>query len=90
MKYGAIFENRVALILGLMMLAASVGAILARPTKKLSELEQTLSLEKMIPKRFGDWREEPQTHLRVVNPQTRELLDNVPFAPVKGRCALAP
>ena len=77
MKYGAIFENRVALILGLMMLAASVGAILARPTKKLSELEQTLSLEKMIPKRFGDWREEPQTHLRVVNPQTRELLDRL-------------
>lgn len=70
-------KNRVALILGVMMLAASVGAIVARPTKKLSDLEGAISLETMIPKRFGDWHEEPQVHLRVINPQTRKLLDKI-------------
>ena len=70
-------RNRVALILGVMMLAASVGAIVARPTKKLSDLEQAISLERMIPKRFGDWHEESLAYLRVINPQTRKLLDRI-------------
>ena len=71
------FTNRVAVILGAMMVAASVGAILATPTTKLSDVEQAISLERMIPKQFGDWREEPLSHVQVVNPQTRELLDRL-------------
>ena len=71
------FSNRVAVILGAMMIAASVGAILARPTTKLSDVEQAISLERVIPKRFGDWREEPRSHVQVVNPQTREMLDRL-------------
>ena len=37
--------------------------------------EPALSLEAMIPKRFGDWREKHFEH--VVNPQERELLDKL-------------
>ena len=63
------------LITGLMF-AASVGAIVARPTTKASDLGQALSLEATVPHQFGDWREMPHA-LQVVNPQTQELLDKL-------------
>jgi EpsI family protein len=59
------------------MLTASVGAVLARPTIKAADQEPPISLEQMIPKEFGDWREEPQRFAQVVNPQTQELLDKL-------------
>ena len=59
------------------MFAASVGAIVAKPTAKLSDLEQAISLHTMIPMQFGDWREDPQRIVQVVNPQTQELLDKL-------------
>ncbi len=31
----------------------------------------------MIPKQFGDWREEPQRIVQVINPQSQELLDKL-------------
>ena len=31
----------------------------------------------MIPKQFGDWREQPQFFAQVINPQTQELLDKL-------------
>jgi len=34
-------------------------------------------LEAMIPKHFGNWREEPQRIVQVINPQTQELLDQL-------------
>jgi len=36
--------------------------------------EAPISLEKMIPLQFGDWREEPQRYVQIVDPQTKELL----------------
>jgi EpsI family protein len=69
--------NRIALVLGLMMCAASVGAIVARPTVKAADQGPRISLESMVPKQFGDWREEPQRAGQVVNPQTQELLDKL-------------
>ena len=59
------------------MFAASAGAIVARPTTKVSDLGPAISLKSMVPKQFGDWREEPQQITRVVNPQTQELLDRL-------------
>ena len=70
------FSNRIALIIAALMFAASIGAVVARPTIKVSD-EASFSLEKMIPKQFGDWREEPQRYVQVVNPQTQELLDKL-------------
>jgi len=70
------FSNRIALVIAGLMLAASIGAVVARPTAKVSD-EAPLVLEKIIPLEFGDWREEPQRMVQVVNPQTQELLDKL-------------
>lgn len=59
------------------MFVASVGAILARPSTKVSDERPTVSLEAMVPKQFGDWREAPQGRVQVVNPETKELLDKL-------------
>jgi EpsI family protein len=66
------------LIAGLMF-AASISAVAARPSMKAKAavLEPAFSLEAMIPKRFGDWREEPQRSVQVINPQRQEQLDSL-------------
>jgi EpsI family protein len=64
---------RMALLISLLMIIASIGALVARPGA--ASPEPALSLEAMIPKHFGDWREERFEH--VVNPQERELLDKL-------------
>lgn len=69
--------NRIALLIAALMFAASVGAIVARPTAKLADERSDISLEAMIPKQFGDWREQPLRFAQVVNPQTQELLDKL-------------
>lgn len=70
------FSNRIALLIAALMVSASVGAIVLRPDQKVANLS-AISLENMIPKEFGDWREEPQRNLQVVNPQTQALLDKL-------------
>ncbi len=65
---------RIALVLCALMFAASVGAIVARPTIKSSSTE--IGLGKIVPTQFGEWREVPQA-VQVVNPQTQELLDKL-------------
>ena len=76
--------NRIAFLIAALMCAASVGAMVARPTAKLADERPTISLEKMIPKAFGDWREEPERFVQVVNPQTKELLDKI-YAEILSR-----
>lgn len=58
------------------MVIASIGAILAKPAARLAD-ERAISLEQIVPKAFGDWREEPQRYVHVVNPQTQEILDRI-------------
>ncbi len=70
-------SNRIAFLIAALMCAASVGAIVARPTAKLADEGPAISLETMIPKQFADWREQPQLFAQVVNPQTKELLDKL-------------
>ena len=69
--------NRTALLLAALMFAASVGAIVARPATQAPGVQQAISLETMIPRQFGEWREEPQRYAQVVNPQAQELLDKL-------------
>jgi EpsI family protein len=64
-----------ALLILTLMVATSLSAIVARPDTAAASLEPALSLEAMIPKRFGDWRERHFEH--VVNPQERKLLDKL-------------
>lgn len=68
---------RTALVLAALMGAASVGAMVVRPTVKLADEGPKLVLETAIPKQFGPWRAEPQMAVQVVNPQTRQLLDKL-------------
>ena len=70
-------SNRIALLIATLMCAASAGAIVTRPGTKAADLGPAISLETMIPKQFGDWQEEPQRIVQVVNPQTQELLDKL-------------
>lgn len=67
-------SNRIALLAGGLMLGASVAANMARPTVKASDLAQPILLQAMIPEQFGDWREAPQGHVTMVNPQQQDLL----------------
>lgn len=60
-----------------LMCAASAGAMLLRPSVKVAEELPPLALELMVPRRFGDWQEEPTRVAQVVNPQTQELLDRL-------------
>lgn len=69
--------SRTSLLIAALMCAASVGAILAKPTRKVAEERPSVTLEAMIPRQFGEWREEPQRVAQVVNPQTQELLDKL-------------
>lgn len=59
------------------MLAAGVGAIVARPAAKMSEAGAAISLEAMVPRAFGEWREDRRQPLQVVNPETQQLLDKL-------------
>ncbi len=69
-------SNRIALLIAALMISASVGAIALRPDQKVADLAG-INLDTMIPKQFGDWREEPQRTLQMVNPQTQALLDKL-------------
>jgi EpsI family protein len=68
---------RTAFIIAGLMIAASVGAVIARPSSDATSPEPVFLLEAMIPKHFGDWREEPQGVLRVINPQAQTQLNEI-------------
>lgn len=69
--------TRIALVLAILMGATSIGAVLARPSTKAADVGSAISLEKMVPVQFGDWREQQQTQVQMVNPQTQALLDKL-------------
>ena len=69
--------NRITLLISALMFAASAGAIVARPDTKAADLGPAFSLEAIVPKQFGDWRELPQGTIQVVNPQAQQLLDKL-------------
>ena len=69
--------NRTAFAIAILMFAASIGAIVARPGVKLANELPAITLESAIPRQFGDWREAPLGFIQVVNPQTQELLDKL-------------
>ena len=64
-------------ILAVLMLAASVFAITAKPSARATGRPPAIVLETAIPRQFGEWRELPQSAVQVVNPQTQELLDKL-------------
>jgi EpsI family protein len=70
-------SNRTAFLIAALMFGASISAVVARPGTKVADREPAMSLEAMIPRQFGDWREEPQQIVEVINPQLRAALDKL-------------
>lgn len=70
-------QNKKAFILAILMCLASLGAVFARPTVKVSEIGEKIELETLVPQKFGAWAFEPQKTVQVINPQTQELLDKL-------------
>ncbi len=64
-------------LLLILMLAASGLALALRPTHKIADQGSAMDLETMIPRTFGDWREEQQNAVRIVDPQQKELIDKI-------------
>ena len=60
-----------------LMLAASGLALALRPTQKISDQGPAVDLETAIPKEFGDWREEQHNFVQMVDPQQKELIDQI-------------
>ena len=69
--------SRMAFVIAALMIAASIGAVVARPDRNAAPPRPTFSLEAMIPKQFGGWREEPRGIVQLVNPQQQAALDAV-------------
>lgn len=63
-------------LLALMLLSAALGAAL-RPRIDLADERRPIVLAAMVPKTFGDWREEVNLVAQVVNPQQREMLNKI-------------
>ena len=64
------------LVLVLMLFAAG-GAYGLRPTQKIADAGPPVDLETMIPKVFGDWKEEPQRMTQIVDPQRQQVIDKI-------------
>lgn len=47
---------RMAILMAALMVAASVSAVVLRPTEKIADRGPGIDLEAMIPKKFGEWR----------------------------------
>jgi EpsI family protein len=68
------FRNFILLIL---MLAASGLALALRPTQKIADQGPVIDLETMIPHTFGDWSEEQQNSVQMVDPQQQEMIEKI-------------
>lgn len=64
-------------ILLILMLTASGLALALRPTQKIADEGFPIDLETMIPPTFGDWREEQQDSLKIVDLQQQETIDRI-------------
>jgi EpsI family protein len=66
--------NATTIVLAALMCTASAAGFVVRPTTTAAQLGKAISLDKDVPKSFGDWVELPEQGVQVVNPQTEILL----------------
>lgn len=66
-----------AVALAALMGLASVGSLALRPNANAAMRGNAISLEEMVPRKFGEWKEAPERGAQVINPQTQELLDKL-------------
>lgn len=60
-----------------LMIVASVAAIILRPTHKLATERQGFVLEQIIPARFDDWQMDVESNRTIVNPQQATLINKL-------------
>jgi EpsI family protein len=70
-------KNGISWVLAALMALAAFGGYAARPSEKAADRGNSLSLETVVPKAFGDWSELPEQGPQVVNPQTQAILDTI-------------
>ena len=64
-----------ALVLAALLCGVSLGGVAARPSTKAGNTANAVSLEAIVPKSFGDWRELPDQATQIINPETKRVLD---------------
>jgi len=70
-------SSKKVLLLGILMVVASASAEYLKPTKKLVDSMPAISLEKMIPERFGEWTSDQIQLGQIVDPNTKEVLQKI-------------
>jgi EpsI family protein len=73
-EFDAMTSERRNILLMLLMVIASILAIIFYPTHRIADDGSPMNLETMIPKQFGEWQEQPQQTAQIINPQQKELL----------------
>lgn len=71
-----ISTTKTLILLVLMLLSAALGTVL-KPRISLADERPPINLETMVPKTFGEWREEANMLAQVVNPQQKNILDKI-------------
>lgn len=64
-----------ALLLGGVMVAASLAAFALKPIQRLADQQAPIVLETMVPERFGDWRIDPAVVPITIGADVRARLD---------------
>jgi EpsI family protein len=68
---------RTAVFMAALMVAASVSAVVLRPTVKLADQGPKVDLEVMVPKQFGDWRVDESIVPLLPAPDVQAQLDKI-------------
>lgn len=68
---------RSGLAIAILMMAASVFAVVLRPSHKLADAGPKVDLEAMIPKQFADWRIDDRIVPVLPSPDVQEKLDKI-------------
>jgi EpsI family protein len=63
--------------IALLMLATAFAAWAMHPRTLMSDQRSKVSLAELIPTKFGDWKELPQSGRQIVNPQQTAILDEI-------------
>ena len=66
-----------AVTLAALMCCTSLAGFAIRPSAKVADSTNAVSLERIVPRTFGEWRELADQEVQVVNPQTQELLNKL-------------
>ena len=71
-----VFSIKSLVLLALMLLSAAMATVL-RPTISLADERPPISLKAMVPKEFGDWQEMLTMSAQIIDPQQKQLLDEI-------------